>query len=159
MSEEESPQLLTENAELKRQSVQHQQRLRQVEALLVSALPRSEEVERRLAKDSQHSSLPPSRDRGTRPLSFSLPGASPGSARLFVAAEPLLSYKGGKMRHQAPSMREMVAASSFKSIPACRMASSSKCETKPRAHSRATSEFSGPVMGTATAFTPARYSP
>jgi chromosome segregation ATPase len=59
MTEEEIQQLLKENAELKDQCKQQQQRIQELEGLLLSALLRIEELERRLAKDSHNSSLPP----------------------------------------------------------------------------------------------------
>lgn len=53
-------------AQQKEQCEQQQQRIQELEGLLMSALLRIEELERRLAKDSHNSSLPPSRDHGTR---------------------------------------------------------------------------------------------
>jgi transposase len=84
MTEEEIQQLLKENAELKDQCKQQQQRIQELEGLLLSALLRIEELERRLAKDSHNSSLPPSRDHGTRkplgqrPKSQKPSGGQPG---------------------------------------------------------------------------------
>jgi transposase len=66
MTEEEIQRLLTENAEFKDQCKQQQQRIQELEGLLLSALERLEELERRVGKDSHNSSLPPSRDHGTR---------------------------------------------------------------------------------------------
>jgi transposase len=66
MTEEEIQHLLRENAELKDQWKQQQQRIQELEGLLMGALLRIEELEKRLAKDSHNSSLPPSRDHGTR---------------------------------------------------------------------------------------------
>lgn len=62
MTEEEAPAY----AELKEQLAQKEQRIQELEGLLMGALLRIEERERRLAKDSHNSSLPPSRDHGTR---------------------------------------------------------------------------------------------
>lgn len=62
MTEEEAQ----EYAQLKEQCMQQQQRIQEVEGLLLHALQRIEELERRLAKNSHNSSLPPSRDHGTR---------------------------------------------------------------------------------------------
>ncbi len=53
-------------AELKAQGDQKEQRIQELEGLLMGALLRIEELERRLAKDSHNSSLPPSRDHGKR---------------------------------------------------------------------------------------------
>lgn len=66
MTEEESQQLRKENAELKEALIQKEQRIQELEGLLMGALLRVEELERRLAKDSHNSSLPPSRDHGKR---------------------------------------------------------------------------------------------
>jgi transposase len=66
MIEEEIQQLRKENAELKEALAQKEQRIQELEGLLMGALLRIEELERRLAKDSHNSSLPPSRDHGTR---------------------------------------------------------------------------------------------
>jgi transposase len=66
MTEEAIQQLLKENAELKEALAQKERRIQEVEGLLVSALLRIEELERRVAKDSHNSSLPPSRDHGKR---------------------------------------------------------------------------------------------
>jgi len=62
MSEEEAQ----ESVQLKKQLAQKEQRIQELEGLLSGALLRIEELERRLAKDSHNSSLPPSRDHGTR---------------------------------------------------------------------------------------------
>lgn len=62
MTEEEASQLRKENAELKEALRQKDQRIEELEGLLVSALLRIEELERRLAKDSHNSSKPPSSD-------------------------------------------------------------------------------------------------
>jgi len=62
MTEEEASQLRKENAELKAALAQKDQRIEELEGLLVSALLRIEELERRLAKDSHNSSKPPSSD-------------------------------------------------------------------------------------------------
>ena len=62
MTEEEAQ----EYAQLQEQLVQKEQRIQELEGLLMGALLRIEELERRVAKDSHNSSLPPSRDHGTR---------------------------------------------------------------------------------------------
>src|SRR5215472_18039170 len=69
MTEEEASQLRQENtelreayAQLKQESEQKDRRLEELEGLLMSALLRIEELERRLAKDSHNSSKPPSSD-------------------------------------------------------------------------------------------------
>ena len=62
MTEEEANQLRKENAELKEELARKDQRIAELEGLLMSALLRIEELERRLAKDSHNSSKPPSSD-------------------------------------------------------------------------------------------------
>jgi len=62
MTEEEAGQLRKENAELKEELARKDQRIAELEGLLMSALLRIEELERRLAKDSHNSSKPPSSD-------------------------------------------------------------------------------------------------
>lgn len=62
MTEEESQQQRKENTELKEALVRKEQRIEELEGLLMSALLRIEELERRLAKDSHNSSKPPSSD-------------------------------------------------------------------------------------------------
>jgi transposase len=62
MTEEEASQLRKENAELKEEVARQQQRIEELEGLLMSALLRIEELERRLAKDSHNSHKPPSSD-------------------------------------------------------------------------------------------------
>ena len=62
MTEEEASQLRKENTELKEELARKDQRIEELEGLLVSALLRIEELERRLAKDSHNSSKPPSSD-------------------------------------------------------------------------------------------------
>lgn len=62
MTEEE----IQEYTRLKEECVQQQQRIQELEGLLMGALLRLEELEKRQAKDSHNSSLPPSRDHGTR---------------------------------------------------------------------------------------------
>ncbi|HEU4966721.1 MAG TPA: IS66 family transposase [Candidatus Saccharimonadales bacterium] len=66
MTEEAWLDLQKENAELKAALAQKEQRIQELEGLLMGALLRVEELERRFAKDSHNSSLPPSRDHGTR---------------------------------------------------------------------------------------------
>lgn len=53
-------------AKLKEQLAQKEQRIQELEGQLMGTLLRIEELERRLAKDSHNSSLPPSRDHGKR---------------------------------------------------------------------------------------------
>jgi transposase len=53
-------------AELKELLVQKERRIQELEGQLIGTLLRVEELERRLAKDSHNSSLPPSRDHGKR---------------------------------------------------------------------------------------------
>lgn len=53
-------------AELKEQVAQKEQRIQELEGLLMSALLRIKELERQHSKDSHNSSLPPSRDHGKR---------------------------------------------------------------------------------------------
>jgi transposase len=62
MTEEEASQLRKENAERKEELARKEQRIAEREGLLMSALLRIEERERRLAKESQNSSKPPSSD-------------------------------------------------------------------------------------------------
>jgi transposase len=62
MTEEEVRQLIKENAELKEAAVRKDRRIEELEGLLMGALLRLEELERRLAKDSHNSSKPPSSD-------------------------------------------------------------------------------------------------
>jgi transposase len=62
VNEEESQQLKKENAELKEALGGKDQRIEELEGLLMSALLRIDELERRLAKDSHNSSKPPSSD-------------------------------------------------------------------------------------------------
>src|SRR5260370_26823687 len=62
MTEEEAKHLRQENAELKEALTQKDRRIEELEGLLMSALLRIEELERRLAKDSHNSSKPPSSD-------------------------------------------------------------------------------------------------
>jgi transposase len=62
MTDEEASQLRKENAELKEELARKNQRIEELEGLLMSALLRIEELERRLAKDSHNSSKPPASD-------------------------------------------------------------------------------------------------
>jgi transposase len=61
-TEEEAKQLEKAYADLKEQAVQKDQRIEELEGLLIGALLRIEELERRQAKDSHNSSKPPSSD-------------------------------------------------------------------------------------------------
>src|SRR5258707_15423581 len=69
MTEEEAKHLRQENAELKEALTQKDRRIGELEGLLMSALLRIEELERRLAKDSHNSSKPPSSDGFSRKAS------------------------------------------------------------------------------------------
>src|SRR5215469_8378379 len=62
MTQEEVKQLKQELAALKEEAAQKDRRIEELEGLLMSALLRIEELERRLAKDSHNSSKPPSSD-------------------------------------------------------------------------------------------------
>jgi predicted RNase H-like nuclease (RuvC/YqgF family) len=62
MTEEEARQLKQEKASLKEEAAQKDRRIEELEGLLMSALLRIEELERRLAKNSHYSSKPPSSD-------------------------------------------------------------------------------------------------
>src|SRR5437588_1082378 len=62
MTEEEAIQLRTENAALRAELARKDQRIEELEGLLMSALLRIDELERRLTKDSHNSSKPPSSD-------------------------------------------------------------------------------------------------
>ena len=62
MTEEEVRKLQEAYRELKEQAVQKDQRIEELEGLLMGALLRIEELERRLGKDSHNSSKPPSSD-------------------------------------------------------------------------------------------------
>ncbi len=69
MTEEEARQLRQELAVLKEEAAQKDRRIEELEGLLMSALLRIEELERRLAKDSHNSSKPPSSDGFSRKAS------------------------------------------------------------------------------------------
>lgn len=62
MTEEEASQQRKENAERKEELAWKDRRIEELEGLLMSALLRIEELERRLAKESQNRSTPPSSD-------------------------------------------------------------------------------------------------
>ncbi len=62
MTEEEARKLREENAALKTELAQKDDRIAELESLLMAALLRIEELERRLGKDSHNSSKPPSSD-------------------------------------------------------------------------------------------------
>ncbi|HEX4203866.1 MAG TPA: IS66 family transposase [Ktedonobacteraceae bacterium] len=68
MTEEEARQLRQEIGELKEEVAQKDRRIEELEGLLIGALLRIEELERRLAKDSHNSSKPPSSDGFSRKL-------------------------------------------------------------------------------------------
>jgi transposase len=103
MTEEEIQHLLKENEDLKAALAQKEQRIQELEGLLMGALLRLEEVERRVVKDSHNSSLPPSRDHGTRkplgqrPKSEKRPGGQPGhqghTLSLVETPDEVLRYR------------------------------------------------------------------
>ena len=62
MTEEEARKLEKAYAELKEEAAQKDRRIEELEALLMRAVLRVEELERRVAKDSHNSSKPPSSD-------------------------------------------------------------------------------------------------
>jgi len=62
MTEEEMGQLKQAYANLKEEMAEKDRRIEELEGLLMGALLRLEELERRLAKDSHNSSKPPSSD-------------------------------------------------------------------------------------------------
>ena len=62
MTEEEIQQLKKEHAELKATCARQEQHIEELEGLLMRALLRIEELERRLSKDSHNSHKPPSSD-------------------------------------------------------------------------------------------------
>jgi hypothetical protein len=72
---EEARQLKQELAVLKEEAAQKDRRIEELEGLLMSALLRIEELERRLAKDSHNSSKPPSSD-GFKRKGKKRPGSS-----------------------------------------------------------------------------------
>ena len=83
MTEEEARQLREENAQLKEEVASKDQRVKELEGLLMSALLRIEELERRLGKDSHNSSKPPSSDgfkrhKKSRPKSNKATGGQTG---------------------------------------------------------------------------------
>ncbi|HEY1348277.1 MAG TPA: DUF6444 domain-containing protein [Ktedonobacteraceae bacterium] len=85
MTEEEASQRRKENTERKEALARKDQRIEELEGLLRSALLRIEERERRLAKESQNSSKPPSSDgfkrKGKKREASSKPkGGQPGHA-------------------------------------------------------------------------------
>jgi transposase len=62
MTEEEIQQLRKENTDIKEALTQKEQRIEELEGLLMGALLCIEELERRQKKDSHNSSKPPSSD-------------------------------------------------------------------------------------------------
>src|SRR5258708_7134080 len=94
MTEEEARELKKAYAELKEQAEQKDRRISEVEALLMRALLRIEELERRLAKDSHNSSKPPSSD-GL--------GRKPGKPRQ-KSGKP----SGGKLGHQGHFLMQVL---------------------------------------------------
>lgn len=90
MTEEEAKKLEKAYAELKEQAAQKDQRIEELEALLMRALLRIEELERRLAKESHNRSKPPSSDglgrklRAHRTKSGKPSGGQPGHQGQFL---------------------------------------------------------------------------
>jgi transposase len=84
MTEEEARQMKEENAALKAECAQKGHRIEELEALLMAALLRIEERERRVGKDSHNRSKPPSSDglrrnvREKRKKSENRSGGQPG---------------------------------------------------------------------------------
>lgn len=74
-----------ENAELKEALAQKDRHIEELEGLLISALLRIKELERRLAKDSHNSSKPPSSD---------------GLTRKVLARKKSEKLSGGQQRHE-----------------------------------------------------------
>lgn len=92
--EEEAKKLEKAYTELKEQAAQKDHRIEELEALLMGALLRIEELERRLAKDSHNSSKPPSSD-GL--------GRKPGKHRT-KSEKP----SGGQSGHQGHSLMQVL---------------------------------------------------
>jgi transposase len=98
MTEEEGKHLQQAYADLKEQAKQKEQRIEELEGLLIGALLRIEELERRLGKDSHNSSKPPSTD-GL--------GRKPGAPR-----KKSNKRSGGQPGHQGHSLMQVVTPDS-----------------------------------------------
>lgn len=93
MTEEEATHLRQEHAALKEALAQKDRRIEELEGLLMSALLRIEELERRLGKQSQNSSKPPSSD---------------GFARQGKQARPKSENpSGGQVGHQGHTLQQV----------------------------------------------------
>lgn len=93
MTEEEARKLQKENADLKEQLAKKDQRIEELEAFLMRAVLRVEELERRVGKDSHNSSKPPSSD-GL--------GRKPGKQRTKSQKQ-----SGGQKGHPGSSLMQM----------------------------------------------------
>ncbi len=91
MTEAFARELEKECTALKEELAQKNQRIEELEAQLITAVLRIEELERRLGKDSHNSSKPPSSDglgrklRATRPKSEKPSGGQKGHAGHFLS--------------------------------------------------------------------------
>lgn len=94
MTEEEAKNLEKAYADLKEQVAQKDRRIEELEGLLMGALLRIEELERRVAKDSRKSSKPPSSDGY---------GRTPGKPR-SQSGKP----SGGQSGHQGHSLMQVL---------------------------------------------------
>jgi transposase len=92
MTEEEANQLRQENRTLQEALAQKERRIEELEGLLISALLRIEELERRLAKDSHNSSKPPSSD---------------GFARKTLPRKKSEKPSGGQHGHQGHALLQV----------------------------------------------------
>jgi len=94
MTEEEADQLKQENTALKEALAQKERRIEELEGLLMSALLRIEELERRQAKDSHNSSKPPSSD---------------GLSRHGKPRQKSSKSSGGQAGHQGHALQQVEA--------------------------------------------------
>jgi transposase len=93
MTEEEAKHLAKAYEDLKEQAAQKDQRIEELEGLLMGALLRIEELERRLAKDSHNSSKPPSSDGLGR--------------KLGMARKKSEKPSGGQQGHQGHTLMQV----------------------------------------------------